>query len=526
MTDSSEESDPSATPSDRGVASEGDGKSATGTLAKQGSITFAGDVFGKVFGFLIVAVITRLVSPSIYGLFVLATSLVLAIQTFAGLGLPKAIDYFVPQYLRDGEVKRARAVIVTVMAVVLVSSTAVAVFLLLTRQFIADTFSEPALAFALLLLAVTFPLLAIYNVLLASFNAIKQLQYRVYTRNVVRPTVRFFVTATLLLSGWGLIGLVGGYIVGLLAATVVGTLLLVRNAPELVGRPQRAASPRPLLAYGAPLAIAGLIYTFLGQIDYFVLGFFASANEVGIYRVGYMLASNLLIFFTAVAPVFKPLIAEVHTQDALVQARYQTATRWVAGLTLPVTIVIALGASTYLSLVFTPQYSVASFAVIALCIGFLINVTCGGPDGPILQGMGYSRLVFINTLVLLGTNAVLSVLLVPEFGVTGAGVATGTALAVTGIATVSEAYFLRGIHPFTRDLAKLFVAAVPATIAGAGVVVLFPRVIIAFLLPIVVLGVYILCVLGLDGIVEEDAEFAAHVSPAAKRFVTAARTGE
>lgn len=495
---------------------------ATKTLAKQGTITFAGDVFKKVFGFLIVAAITRLVSPGIYGLYVLATSLVLLIQTLAGLGLPKAVDYFVPQYLHDGDSERARQVVATVIALVVGLSSLVALLVVFSRQALATLFQEPSLAFALLLLSVTLPMLAVYRVVLASFNAVKKLQYRVYTRNIVRPVVRFIVTVGLLLAGYGLIGLVVGYIAGLFVAILVGAVLFVRNVPELVGRPDEFADPKPLLAYSAPLAIAGLIYVILGQIDYFVLGLFASADDVGIYRVAYMLAANLLIFFAALAPVFKPLVAEVRHDDDKVEDRYRTATRWIAALTLPVAIVLGLGGGAYLAVIFTEQYAVAATAVTILSVGYLVNVVCGGPDGPLLQGLGYSRTVFLNTVLLLGTNLLLSVLLVPRFGITGAAIATATALVLTGVANVSEAYFLRSIHPFTWSLGKLFLSAVPATVAGVLVVWFLPDVVVAVMFPVVVLTVYGAGIVLSNAVTEEDVAFAAEIGPTAQRVVQAA----
>jgi O-antigen/teichoic acid export membrane protein len=494
----------------------------TAVLAKQGSITFAGDVMKKVFGFLIVAVMTRLVSPGIYGLFVIATSLVLLIQTLAGLGLPKAIDFFVPQYLNDDDYASARGVMYTVGAIVLVTSTLVAGVLVVFRWQVAELFGEPALAFALLLLAVTLPMLAAYNILLASFNALKRLKYRVYMRDFVRPTVRLLVTAGLLLSGFGLIGIVTGYVVGLLAAVIVGTLLLWRNAPELLRGSVSAVKRRLLVSYAAPLAVAGIIYVILGQIDYFVIGLLGTAEGVGIYRVGYMLAANLLIVFTAISPVFKPLIAEVRRDDGRVQRQYRTATRWVAGLTLPLALTLSLGASAYLSLIFTPQYTAASLAVVILSVGYLINVVCGGPDGALLQGLGYSRLVFVNTSLLLGVNAVGSVLLVPRLGITGAAIGTATALVVAGIAAISEVYFIRGIHPLTASLGKLLLSAVPAGIVGGVVVVLLPPIVVAIMLPIVVIGVYGAGVVASGALTDADVAFAAQFGPRAESLVAAA----
>lgn len=493
-------------------------------MAREGSITFLGNIVGKVFGFFMIAVITRLVSPSVYGLFILATSIVLFLQAFGNLGLPKAIDYFVPQYLHDGEHDKARGVILVVFSLALASSAVVAGLIVLGARPIADAFEEPALRVALLVLSVTIPFLAIYNALLASFSAIKRLKFRVYTRDVIRPTVRLLATAGLLLAGYGLLGVVGGYLIGLVATILAGAYFLRENAPGIIGATTTRVSSRPLLWYSVPLAFAGIIYVFLGQVDYFVIGYFYGSEEVGIYRVGYALAANLMIFSSSVGPIFKPLIAETKNDREAVRARYRTATRWIAGLTLPVALVVGFGANAYLSVVFTPQYTVATAAVVILAVGTTISAACGGPDGGLLQGLGYSRLVFCNTAVLLAVNVGVSVLLVPRLGITGAAIGTASALTINGLLAVVEGYRFHDVHPLTRDLGKVLLAAVPAA-AGASVVVLVVEtpVLVAIALPVIVLTLYVGTLHLTDAFTAEDSEIAARISPALRRAISLSR---
>lgn len=485
------------------------------TLAAQSGVTFGGNLVKKLFGFVVVAVITRLVSPGIYGLFVLATSIILFVQMFAIAGLPKAIDYYVPQYASEGEYGRARGVLFQVVGLVLLTSLTVAVAVFFAAEPLAELFGEPSLQVPLALLSAALPLLALYNVLLASFNAMKQLRFRVYVRDVTRPIVRLTVTALLLgLFGFGILGLIVGYLAGLTVCILVGAALLYRHG-DVFRRGSVEWTPLPeLLWYSLPLALAGVIYVVMGQIDYFVVGYYLQSDSVGIYRVGYMLAANLLIFFSSLAPVFKPLIAECRTDDELVTRRYRTATRWVVALTLPLLYVVVLGASTYLSLIFTPQYAEADVVVFVLAVGYLVSITCGGPGGSLLQGLGYSRLVFLNTSLLFVTNIVVNLLLVPRIGILGAGVATALALTVAGVAAMTELYTIRRIHPFTRSLARIALVSLPAAAAGGAVVLLVPnQVLVAVLLPVVVLAVYGASLRLGGAVTAEDVRIAGQISP-------------
>ncbi|RAW46633.1 flippase [Halorubrum sp. 48-1-W] len=483
------------------------------TMAEQGGVTFAGELIKKGFGFLVVAMITRLVSPGVYGLFVLSTSVLHLTQVFASAGLHRAIDYFVPQYLERGEPGRARGVTVQVFGLLLLTSTVTAVGVFLAAETLATAFDEPGIATGLRLLAVALPLLAVFNGLMASYSGIKRLRYRVYVRDITRPTVRLLATVGLLLVGFGLVGIVGGYVVGLLVGITLGVVLLVRQ-DVLRGGETTFTPVREVLWYGVPLALAGVIYVVMGQVDYFVVGYYMSSDDVGIYRIGYMLAANLLVFFSSLAPVFKPLIAERrHDHDAVTE-RYRTATRWVLALSLPVAAVLVLGAEAYLSLVFTPQYTAASGVVLALVVGYLVSVTAGGPGGTLLQGLGYSRMVFLNSTLLLIANVVFSVLLVPRYGILGAGVGTMLALMLSGTAALLEVYYYRGIHPFTRELGLVVAAWLPALALGALVVTLVSNdLVVAVVLPLVVIGTYVPAGQALGVVTPADVDIAERIVP-------------
>ncbi|MFC4436935.1 MULTISPECIES: flippase [Natrialbaceae] len=497
------------------------------TLAKQGSITFVGNVVNGVFGFAIVMLMTRFVAPSVYGLWVLSTSVILFTQVFASLGLPMAIDYFVPQYLDEDERGKAKGVIVQVTATVLVTSSLVALGLALSAAYIADVFQEPAMRVGLLLLSITIPMLAIYNVLLTSYYSIKKLQYRVVMRDLVRPVVRFSITAALLLAGWGLLGLVAGYVVGLFVAITVGVAVFTYKAWDLLTAELELVAPWPIVKYSVPLAMTSVVFVLMGHVDYFVLGFFLSSDDVGIYRVGYMLGSGLMIMFNSLSPVFKPLIAESRDDIDLVEQRFRLAARWIAGLTMPIAITLSLGASSYLAVLYTPQYAEANLVVVLLCGAFLFNVTFGGPDGSLLQGMGYSRIVFANTLVLFGANFFISAALVPIVGIEGAAIGSATALFLVGGLTLVEVYYLDGIHPFTRDFAKVVVAGVPAIIAGAPVVYFLdsdPLIVAA--LPIVVVTTYLGSLIASDAFTDDDARMAGEFSPTLRKWLPIGGSGQ
>jgi O-antigen/teichoic acid export membrane protein len=298
-------------------------------------------------------------------------------------------------------------------------------------------------------------------------------------------------------------------LLGFVVAIGAGSVFLLYEA-EWVRKPAplaNATSNRSLLSYAFPLLFAGVIYSLVGQIDYFIIGIFLQSSDVGHYRVGFLLAANLLIVLRALGPVFKPMIAEA-SDTSLVRTRYRVATRWITMCTLPLAITLVLAPEVYLSVFFTEQYLAASAAVIALTVGYVLNASFG-PEVMVLEGLGYTRLTLINTIVLVGVNGILDVALVPRYGILGAGIATGTAVTVTGALGVIEIYYLRSVQPFTPELLKVWAASVPPTLVGFGIsLIVVEDGILAVTLPTIILLFYIIGLRVTGSFTQDDIEIA------------------
>jgi O-antigen/teichoic acid export membrane protein len=144
-------------------------------------------------------------------------------------------------------------------------------------------------------------------------------------------------------------------------------------------------------------------------------------------------------------------------------------------------------------------------------VGYLLNAAFG-PEGMILEGLGHTRLTLFNTLILVGVNAGLDILLVPRFGILGAGIATGSALTVAGLVGVIEIYLLRSITPVSMRLFKVWLAAIPPSVVGwfvasSGRSILL----IAVLLPLSVACSYFLALRLTRSFSDDDREIASRI---------------
>jgi len=436
----------------------------TSILARQGSITFVGSILQKAIGFLFLAVATRLVSTTTYGIFSLGLTVMLFVQGFGTLNVHRALDYFVPQFEDAGEREKIRQVLYQVSVTSLLGTVLMGIAVVVAAPTLANLFDEPRLAHALPALALALPLLGMSDIAASLFKGLKRVELEVYSRRILRPIVKLVATVMLAYVGFHLTALIAGYVIALLVALAASVVLFARTGISVTGD-RAGVSLREVISYAAPLAFAGVIYTTVWQIDYFVLGYFGTAADVAIYRVSYQLASNLVIVLGSLAPIYKPLVAGGSNEPARLESLYCLTTRWAVLFTLPLAVTLALAPAAYLEVLFTPRYAVAGLTVTVLAAGYFANAL-GGSEGVMLEGLGHTRLSLVNAVALIIVNFALDVALVPRLGVLGAAIGTATALSVRVFAGVLEIRYLYGITPYTVTLAQVLLAGLPALFVG------------------------------------------------------------
>jgi O-antigen/teichoic acid export membrane protein len=142
-------------------------------------------------------------------------------------------------------------------------------------------------------------------------------------------------------------------------------------------------------------------------------------------------------------------------------------TRWVATAAAPIALTL-LALREPLLWLYGPAYVSGVTAMGLLVAGHLINAVLG-LTAYVMVMSGRSGLSFWNNLAGAVVNLVLSFLLIPRHGVTGAAIASVISLAVLLGAVLVQVWYLERVHPFNLALAKPFVAAVIAFLGEVAV---------------------------------------------------------
>lgn len=204
---------------------------------------------------------------------------------------------------------------------------------------------------------------------------------------------------------------------------------------------------KKMLSFGLPLIISGLAYTGLTTLDRYLLKSLSTLHEVGIYAVALGFASVTGIFSSIFSSMWHPLVY-----------------RWVnEGIKMPKIIMSIecmmlfisfvwslLGMFSFILVYFVPDdYQFLNYLFVA-CIGvpliyMLSEVT--------QIGIGISRRTFFSILASTLSfllNVILNVILIPDFGASGAAIATLTSFVLFFIIRTESSVFLWKSFPRYR----------------------------------------------------------------------------
>ncbi len=428
-------------------------KGAAGSFVLQ--VGFAG------FAFLNAIILARVLGAGGYGAFVNAMAWVslLTIPATFGFGILLVRDTAI--YRSQGKWGLLKGLLHFSNRIVLVLSVILA---LIAAGVAGWMFASPAQAMmrhtiwiALLLL----PLFALYNLRAAVMRGLEHVIRARFPGMIVRPgllllgivMIYFFWPQQLSAQRAMAVNVGAGGV-----ALASGIFFLRKLLPKEAKVTAPEYTPRPWLKAAFPMLMYGGAQIVLGQTDIVMLGAMRGAHEVGLYAAANRLAYLLMYSTVAMELIVAPIMSRLYAKDEKVRLQIiiNKAVRWSFVIALPLGVVFIIAGDDILS-IFGHDFILANGALLILVVGRLISVALG--SGGLLLGMtGYERALALIIMGISLLNILLNALLIPEFGIQGAALATG--ISQVSLQVLLSAYALMktgidvsvfGIHYFEKN---------------------------------------------------------------------------
>ncbi|MDJ0742880.1 MAG: flippase [Xenococcaceae cyanobacterium MO_167.B27] len=392
--------------------------------------------------------LARLLGTSGFGIYTYAFSWTQLLTVGAMLGLDKLVVREVAIYrtksswgLMNGLLRWANQVVLVVSMFLALGAIVVAGDLDMTAN------SEQFLAFCVAMMLIPFD--SLRNLRLAAMRGLRKIVMGLAPELILTPLLLLAFTGCLyLLIGEGLsptwVALMR--VCAVLITLVVGVKLLNRALPKEVKEATPQYQSRAWLNSALPFMFMGSMYLIKSRTDILMLGAIQGPEAVGIYfavtRGVQLISFAANAASTVLAPNIASLYAEGKTEK--IQKILIKSSRAVFLVSLPIIIGLVVFGHWYLSL-FGSEFTQGDNALIILCVGQLANVTTGSV-GLLLNMTGNERYSLISRGGSSILNLVLDALLIPQWGVEGAAIATAGSAILLNVENTIWVRKKLGIH--------------------------------------------------------------------------------
>ena len=426
-------------------------------VAKGTGLVFIGTILGTLLGLITRIITVRYITTTEFGLLSLALVIVNILAILSSLGFENSVPRYISYALGKKEYTKVWATIKTSLKVSLLLSIILSFTLFFLSPRIANLFHKSSLITPIRILAFTVPLMVLSNLLISILRGLEDVKGKIYFQNIFPFGIKIILLSLVILLGFSFKGVLYAYLFGSLLTLVLIIHYAKKRISKLIPKPLTSspALTRELVVFSLPLLGTSISTMIMAWTDTIMLGYFKSADVVGLYNVALPLSRFIALPLGALAFIYLPIASQLYAQGKIKEMKglYATVTKWTFFVTLPVLLCMLLAPKSILSLLFGNKYIGASIALQLLVIGEFVH-TFLGPNGMTMISLGRTNIILFCTLVSALSNVILNLLLIPKYGLAGAAGASAFSLALANILLSGFIFKFSTIHPFTKNYLK------------------------------------------------------------------------
>jgi O-antigen/teichoic acid export membrane protein len=447
---------PTQAPGDKAIA--GGEESHVSRMARGGSLNLVGALVQQASLFAVMAILAHGLGRADVGRYSEMWSLLSLLGLLSLAGFRSGLTRFIAVFLAEGDASRVRGTIRLGMRVTMIGSLLIGSLLAVFAPAVADYFHDPSLVTGVRLTALILPATTFSDAALAATQGWRSQKAFALIGRVLDP-----------LSMLGLIGLAVLLVGRLNAALVISSWstalwsgIALRRRVRTVPKAHPIMEPRrifsfSMISWASALAATGLIWA--GTI---LLGNLTDPASVGVFNVASRLV-NLAVFVMApITTAFTPHMAHLdHVGEKAQAARaYGNATRWILFLSAPAFVMLIVLPEQMLAF-FGRDFRTGAEVTMILAAGQLI-AAAAGPCGVVLNQSGRVVLSLVDNIGVLVGNVLLSLVLIPRYGIVGAASAWSISLIAVNLTKLLQARYIVGVTPVGAGTIRTILASLPA----------------------------------------------------------------
>lgn len=405
-----------------------------------------------------------------YGLYTIALIPSTTVLLFQDWGVSSAMIRYIAKDRATNEGKDLRKIIVAGLTFTIATGMVLAVVTLLIANIIATSFfanSEAALLIGIASITVlALPMLSAAQSIFTGFEKMKLNACTIICLALTQATI----PTLLVYFGYGALGAIIGYSVSTLVASIIAMCLLyLRLFRKLAKDPSKTPiqkTLKPLIKYGYPLAIGGILSGLSTQIFMFLMATYCDTALIGNFRVAYNFSALLTVIVFPISTVLFPAFSKINPKKEhnLMQSLFESSIKYSALLLVPATLGMFVLSAPLIATIYGDKWAYAPSFLAPAVLGNLMVVLGSLSVLALFSALGETKLVmkmnFLNLLV----GIPLAFVLVPTLGIFGVIfglILSGLPSILVGVYLAKKRYNLRiGLRTSAKVMFAASVAAV------------------------------------------------------------------
>ncbi len=438
-------------------------------LAKGAGVSFAGQIVSTAFKFLTQITLAWLLGAKFFGIYTLGLVIYQIGDMFARMGLEIGAVRYVSIHYGSDDKQRLKGVLLQTIGLPFINGILLGIAVFLSSDVIAHKiFNTPELVPIIKIFAIAIPFGASMTTGVFATTGFHTTKYRVYIWDILIPFINLLLAVLFCTIGWELWGAGLAWLLALILGSANTLYCIYKIFPEIVhGKIKPIFESKQLLKFSLPLSFGTFLWFFLIWTDIVLLGYFRTADEVGIYRAASQTAFLMILFTRSFVTIFTPMIATLYSQGKHeeVEKLFRKTSRWNFAFTVPLFLILVIASKELLSL-FGSEFANGALPLAILAAGQLMNSGAGGFSMHLLTMSGHQYLKLYGDLALAVINVILNITLIPHWGLVGAAVATAISIAGVKLFQVIQVQRILNIRSSDWSFLKTIGAAIISALGG------------------------------------------------------------
>jgi O-antigen/teichoic acid export membrane protein len=371
-------------------------------------------------------ILARLMTQEELGLYAIALTPSYLIILFRDWGVNSAITKYTAYYRTLKREEDIHEIIKSGIIFEIATGLSLLIFLVLLSDFIASIiFGRPASGPLIAIASITIFSGSILTAAQSTFIGFERMGLNSVT-TICQAIIKSLISPLLVFLGYSVLGAVLGYTISLIAAALIGIVLLYfaifkKLKTKGTQKIRLSKTLKTMLHYGVPISISSIISGMLGQFYAFLMIIYCTDALIGNYKVATDFATILTFFTIPISTTLFPAFSKVDAQNEseLLKTVFASSVKYTAILLVPATMAVMVLSKPMISTLFGEKWAYAPIFLILYVIGNLFSIFGSLSLGSLLAGLGETKMLMKLSLLTFTCGVPLAFLFIPTMGIVG-----------------------------------------------------------------------------------------------------------